>query len=107
MRTILHAHSYKTYSFVNKDPVIDEFRTLRKGQGVSFKDIHDDSGLSASTLRNWEYGDTRRPQNASLEAALRALGFKRVIVKMEKDESPYEKLANVKALPKPKRIRVI
>ena len=78
---------YKSYMFKDKDPVIDEMRTLLQdeyGAGKlterAFKDVEEQGGPAPGTIRNWLYGDTKRPQNASIEAAGRAIGKKRVWV---------------------------
>jgi hypothetical protein len=39
-------------------------------------------GPTVSCMQGWFRGDTKRPQSASLEAAGRAVGFKRVWRKM-------------------------
>jgi transcriptional regulator with XRE-family HTH domain len=72
--------TYKTYSFTDKDPAIDELRTLVQDSEMSYDDISEESGVSTSTLWNWFSGDTRRPHNASLEAVGRALGYRREFV---------------------------
>lgn len=69
---------YKTYRFKDKDPVIDQIRTLKKDAGMSNLEIHEKSDVSVSTLNNWFKGGTRRPQNATIEAVGRSLGKKRV-----------------------------
>jgi transcriptional regulator with XRE-family HTH domain len=68
--------TYKSYNFTEKDPIIDELRTVIQDSGASYKQIHDDSGVSVTTLSNWFSGETRRPQAASLNAVARALGYK-------------------------------
>jgi transcriptional regulator with XRE-family HTH domain len=68
--------TYKSYSFVDKDPIIDEIRTVVEESGVSYKQIEDESGVTDSTLRSWFQGKTRRPQAATLNAVARALGYK-------------------------------
>lgn len=84
MRTIV----YKSYVFRDKDPAIDALRTLvqdangGKLNGVGLTAIETGGGPKAGTMRNWFFGKTRRPQNATLEAAGRALGFQRRWVKM-------------------------
>lgn len=71
---------YKTYNFLDKDPVIDEMRTALKDSGKTYQEIQADSGVSVTTLHNWFNGDTRKPQFATVRAAARAMGydFKRV-----------------------------
>jgi hypothetical protein len=78
---------YKSYMFRTKDPVIDELRTIvqdtygKKLTSKHFKQIEIDGGPTEACMRAWFYGETLRPQSASIEAAGRALGFKRVWVK--------------------------
>lgn len=89
------AHKYKpkrysAYLFVDKDPVIDAFRTVVQDElgsvkGKALAQIARDGGANAATLRNWFHGDTRRPQNAGIEASARALGYHRPFVKMNGD----------------------
>lgn len=76
---------YGTYSFVTKDPVIDELRTiiqdLAKKEGVTFEvmchRLAVASGVSYGTMMGWFKGKTRRPQSASIEAVGRAAGKRR------------------------------
>jgi len=78
---------YKAYRFTGKDPVIADIRgTLQRTLGnvrlsdKRLREIEADGGPSLTAMHNWFFGETRRPQNATLEACLRAAGFKRVIV---------------------------
>ena len=75
--------TYKSYNFVDKDPIIDEIRTIVQDSGSTYKQIHEDSGVSANTLSAWFSGDTRKPQAATINAVLRALGYKLGIVRYE------------------------
>jgi hypothetical protein len=72
--------TYKSYNFVDKDPIIDEIRTVYQDSGVNYKWIEDNSGVSSATLAAWFNGKTKKPQSATVEAVLRALGYKRAIV---------------------------
>lgn len=78
---------YKSYVFRTKDPAIDALRTVVQdvyGDKITHKAlsaIERDGGPSVSCMNAWFFGKTRRPQNASLEAAGRAIGYKRVWVK--------------------------
>jgi len=72
--------TYKSYSFVDKDPIIDEIRTLYNEAGVNYKWIERESGVTATTLSNWFSGSTKRPQAATINAVLRALGYKLGVV---------------------------
>ena len=65
---------YKSYSFRDKDPVIDVMRTIVERSGSTYTDVHNSSGVSEATLRNWFHGTTRRPQFATVNAVARALG---------------------------------
>lgn len=66
---------YKTYLFKDKDPVIDLLRTVVKDTGIEFSEIAERSGVSHQTIARWFYGDTKRPQHASVAAVARALGY--------------------------------
>jgi hypothetical protein len=68
--------TYKSYSFLDKDPIIDEIRTVIKDSGVSHKWIEEESGVTAVTLRAWFYGTTKKPQAATINAVARSLGYK-------------------------------
>jgi hypothetical protein len=76
---------YKSYLFRDKDPAIDEFRTIVQsadgGNRItrkSLKAIETGGGPQVGTVANWFFGSVKRPQNATLEAAGRALGYHRV-----------------------------
>lgn len=72
---------YKSYNFKNKDPAIDELRTVIKDEGASYLQIQEASGVSSGTMYNWFHGQTRRPQHASIMAVARALGYDYQLVK--------------------------
>lgn len=76
---------YKSYSFKDKDPVIDEMRTLFQKEGLftaqGFKSVHEAGAPTISTFNKWFKGDTRRPQNAAIMATAHALGYERNWVK--------------------------
>lgn len=75
---------YKSYLFKDKDPAIDELRTViedhfgRRINPVSLKGVQINGGPTVGCMNQWFYGKTKRPQNATIEAAGRALGYKRV-----------------------------
>jgi transcriptional regulator with XRE-family HTH domain len=68
--------TYKSYVFVDKDPIIDEVRTIVQASGWTHKRIQEESGVTTMTLRNWFGGKTMKPQAATLNAVARALGYK-------------------------------
>lgn len=65
---------YKSYSFVDKDPIIDKLRTVVGDSGRAWEDISRASGVSEKTLGNWFIGNTKRPYFATVEAVGRACG---------------------------------
>jgi len=72
---------YKSYSFKDKDPVIDATRTLVQDSGQSYAQVSAASGVSVSTLYNWFEGTTRRPQYATVMAVVHSLGYKSKFVR--------------------------
>jgi hypothetical protein len=75
---------YKTYKFTGQDPmtgkVLDEFDEV----GATASAVSRDSGVSTSTFGNWRKRKTKRPQFATLNAALMALGKELVIANSKK-----------------------
>ena len=56
---------YRTYRYIDKDPVIAKVQTVLQNEGL-FKKlpmVHELSGVAVATLNNWFHGDTRRPTN--------------------------------------------
>jgi transcriptional regulator with XRE-family HTH domain len=76
---------YKSYNFVDKDPVIDKMRSMVKKEGLKYSRIQELSGVTPTTLYNWFDGKTRRPQYATVIAVARALGYKESFTR--KDET--------------------
>ena len=78
---------YGAYNFRTKDPVVDELRTLIEDQTgaritrKNLKKIAEDGGPTIGAMAGWFMGKTRRPQSASIEAAGRAIGYRRKWVK--------------------------
>jgi transcriptional regulator with XRE-family HTH domain len=68
--------TYKSYSFVDKDPIIDQVRTIIQDSHMLYKDIAEASGVGKETIRKWLDGGTKKPQAATLNAVLRACGHK-------------------------------
>jgi transcriptional regulator with XRE-family HTH domain len=75
---------YLSYNFRDKDPVVDQLRTLLQDENASYKEVHELSGVSVSTLYNWFEGPTRRPQYATVMAVARSLGYDYKLVKVGK-----------------------
>jgi hypothetical protein len=81
---------YKSYVFRNKDPVIDELRTIiqdetgdKRLESKTLKAIEEDGGPTVACMQGWFRGKTKRPQSASLEACGRAVGYKRGWIRMK------------------------
>jgi transcriptional regulator with XRE-family HTH domain len=72
--------TYKSYAFTDKDPMIDTIRTVIQDSGETLKKISEDSGVNANTISKWLYGETKQPRAASINAVLRALGYKLEVV---------------------------
>lgn len=57
------------------DPLLRDIVTLLKNDSRSTYAKANVSGLSPSTLKNWEKNKVRRPQSVSLQMAYRMLGY--------------------------------
>jgi len=78
------------YRFKVKDPIIDKVRTVVADvnggatlHSSQLRKIERDGGASVNCMLAWFTGKTRRPQNATVEASLRAMGRERIIVEMK------------------------
>lgn len=85
---------YKTYAFRNKDPIIDKIRTIIADEDLSYLDIEKRSRVASTTMYNWFHGTTRKPQNASIKAVIRACSSAEVeydydIIKRRKGEKKW------------------
>lgn len=78
VNVISHATKDKGYRFIDKDPTLIELLILIEKSGKSWARISRETGVSYTTLRNWELGKTRRPQNVTMEFVARAVGYRRV-----------------------------
>lgn len=69
---------YRTYNFIDKDPIIDISRTILQqvlGSDRFITKAARLSGVSRSALSNWYEGSTRRPQYATVAAVLSSVGY--------------------------------
>ena len=71
--------TYKSYNFVDKDPMIDQVRTVVADSHMTYKSIAEASGVGRETIRKWLDGATKKPQAATFNAVLRACGHKLAI----------------------------
>lgn len=74
---------YKHYNY-QYDPQMVELVKLIKADGHTINSLAKESGVSAGTISNWAKKKTRRPQNFTLEATGRSIGYRREWVKDEK-----------------------
>jgi transcriptional regulator with XRE-family HTH domain len=78
----------RSYNFIDKDPEIDNFRTIWQKERIKENDLAVLSGLSASTVKNMFGGETRRPQHATFAKMAGAMGYK---YGLQRDDKPdYE-----------------
>ena len=66
---------YRSYSFVDKDPAIDQVRTAVNDAGLTYPQVAELSDVSVGTLVSWFHGKTRRPQDATIMAVMRGIGY--------------------------------
>jgi hypothetical protein len=84
-----HLPIYKSYVFRDKDPVIDQLRTMAedtygvKINSKTLRIIADKGGPTVGSMKAWFFGKTKRPQNPTVEAAGRAMGYQRVWQRMK------------------------
>ena len=67
--------TYKSYSFVDKDPVINVIRTRVEDKNISLDWIAHHSGVSRTTIANWFYGNVKSPKHTTVAAVCRAIGL--------------------------------
>lgn len=86
---------YRTYQFTDKDPVIDQLRTMLEDNGLLQKQkiVHELSGVSISTLHNWFKGNTKRPQHATIAAVSSSLGYEMEFRKARRIDVEAERIA--------------
>lgn len=68
---------YRSYRFIDKDPVIDAVRTVVQAEHLKNSAVHSVSGVATQTLDNWFDGPTRQPHNSTVTAVTAALGYAR------------------------------
>jgi transcriptional regulator with XRE-family HTH domain len=74
---------YRTYRYIDKNPVIDRVRTLVQDEGL-FKKlgiVHEISGVATSTLNNWFHGETKNPQHGTIAAVITSLGYREEFIR--------------------------
>jgi hypothetical protein len=78
--------TYRTYSYIDKNPVIDKVRTLVQDEGLIKKlgIVHEISGVATATLDKWFNGTTRNPQHGTIAAVITSLGYEEQFVQIKK-----------------------
>ena len=46
-------HGYKTYNFVDKDPIIGQLRDIIDGEKLDYNEIADKAGVRVTTIFAW------------------------------------------------------
>lgn len=95
--------TYKSYNFIDRDPIIDEIRTVYQDSGANYKWVSEHSGVATATLSNWFNGQTRRPQAATINAVLRTLGFKLGVMAHEEPVKIFPPMPQPKSKPQAMR----
>jgi transcriptional regulator with XRE-family HTH domain len=100
--------SKNDYRFVDKDPVVDVVRAAfaRKGNlsHTQIQKVAYDSGVSASAINGWLFGDVRRPWSLSTRFVLEALG---VEIGYTFDDGTMMFQPKVKLIPKTEQQKIL
>ena len=67
----------RTYRYIDKNPVIDEMKTIIQDEGLMKRldIIADLASLSRTTPVGWFDGDVRDPRHSSIMAVMTSLGY--------------------------------
>lgn len=79
----------RSYNFIDKDPEIDRFRTIRQRERIKDSELAVLAGLASSTVASMFGGQTRRPQHATFAKLAGAMGYEYGLTR--KKEPDYEK----------------
>lgn len=69
-----HKYKYRFNKSKEKDPVIGVLWEMVVADGRSLTAIANEACLSYHSLHSWFFGDTKRPQRASISMLAKALG---------------------------------
>jgi hypothetical protein len=73
---------YLSYNFKDRDPVFDQLRTAIQDSGMKYKQIHEESGVSMSTLyRHFSKCSSTRSRHDVIAAIAGAIGYDFVLQK--------------------------
>jgi hypothetical protein len=81
IRRLDHLARDTGYRFTDgRDPILELVSRLITDSGFSLNAIESRCGVCANTMRSWQNGKTKKPQNATVEMVLRTLGYRRAII---------------------------
>jgi hypothetical protein len=78
-RNLSHLTRDTGYRFTDRDPILELVTRIITDSGWTLKAIENKSGVCSSTLRKWQNGETKRPQNATVDMVMRILGYTRKV----------------------------
>jgi hypothetical protein len=81
-KTLKEASLATEYKTMQYDPRMLQTVMLLKASGKTPSYIQRVCGVTTQTLRNWEKKKTKRPQAATMDFALRTVGYQLVIRKI-------------------------
>jgi len=79
-RNLAHLNRDRGYRFTDRDPVLILVTRVITDSGMALKAIENKCGVTAHTMRQWQSGKTKRPQNATVDMVLRTLGYTRQVI---------------------------
>jgi transcriptional regulator with XRE-family HTH domain len=96
----------RTYRFLDKDPVVDELRTLVGDRGLDKQLGHlaELAGVARSTVHNLFNGETKKPQNRTVMGIATSIGYRREWVSTEFDLDTELKAARAWNVKERKRV---
>jgi transcriptional regulator with XRE-family HTH domain len=65
--------TYSKYNFIDKDPIFDRIWYIMDVQGITLRQLANESGMSYATLYGWRYGKTRQAYFSSIARVVIAL----------------------------------
>ena len=86
---------YRTYRYIEKNPVIDRIRTIVQDEGLytNLTALHEISGVSTAALDGWFHGSTKNPMHGTICAVLTSLGYEEQFIKTSKIDIEKERKA--------------
>lgn len=79
------------FLFIDKDPAIYVFLHAMELSGKTYAKIAEESNgqVAEGTIRNWDSGSTKRPQNRTLVGAMHGAGFRQLWVNGSVSIEPF------------------